>query len=285
MPHGYHHLNVEPAAPVQSAAAINNPSASALAWRWRLFALASALLDPILGLLACVPNVLAGVGDESRWCSPRRLRRGLIIILGGIEGPSIYQRRMAHGLLLGGWRGAVRVQRWNRGAVMGRQFVNLMSRAHHERESDAVVNLIRAHRRNHPDTPVGLLSLSGGCWIAVRALEKLAPRESIDRAVLLAAAISPVHDLSRAASGCRRGLTSVRGHGDAFYLGLGTSLLGTSDRRFGPSGGWLGWRHTPANVTEMAWRPQFIRLGYLGNHTSAAAQRFIAAEIAPLFTA
>jgi len=240
----------------------------------------AALLDPILGALANAPNLISGVRSDPRWDTPRRRERGLIIVLGGIEGPSAYQRYLASGLVLGRWRGAVQVHPWGGGIYPIRYFRNLMSPAHHERSADAVAAMIRAYRRDYPDAPVGLLALSGGCWVAVRTLERLGAEEPLQTTVLLAAAISPGYDLSAAASRCRRGLYTVRGPGDAVLLGLGTSLLGTSDRRWGPAGGWVGWRPARPGVIDRCWHPQFIRKGYLGNHTSVASRRFIAAEVA-----
>ncbi len=250
----------------------------------RLFALISAVLDPICGLLASMPNRIVGLGDTSRWNTPRRRRRGLVVILGGIEGPSIYQRCMAAGLLRGRWRGAVVVYPWNRGIPFIRELVNLMNRARNEVESDRVVELIRDYQREYPGRPAGILAQSGGCWIATRTLEKLRDSERVRSVVLLAPCISPYHDFSNAAAHCERGFVVVRAAGDAFFLGLGTSLLGTSDRRWGPAGAWLGWSNVPTGMIDLVWRPAWIRLRYYGNHTSSASPRFVASVIVPFFT-
>lgn len=250
--------------------------------KWRLFALLSALLDPLIGLLVCVPNVLMPAASAPRWNTPRRRRRGLIVILGGVEGPSVYQRRMAQGLLRGGWRGAVHIHPWGRGVPFVRQFRNLMSSAHHEAEAAAATRILIEYRREHASAPIGLLAMSGGCWIAVRAMEQLPQGVRVRAAVLIAPAISRGADFSRAMTRCER-MHAIRGPGDAFYLGLGTTLLGSSDRRHGPCGGWLGWRRTPAGFNDVSWRPEWRKLGYLGNHTSSAAVHFITAVVAPLF--
>jgi len=252
-------------------------------WYYKPLAAIFGLLDPIWGAFAAIPGWAIGIGPTDRWISTRRLQRGLIIVLGGIEGPSIYQRYMAWGLLRGRWRGAIQVARWNAGPPFFRVFPNLMSRAHHERQSDAVVAIIREYRARFAGRPVGILALSGGCWITVRALEKLASHEQVRSAVLLAPAISPVHDLTRAAARCERGLGVVRGPGDWFMLGLGTTLLGTSDRRHCAAAGLRGWDSPPQQVREVLWRPAWIRHWYQGNHTSAAAPQFIAEVVCPWF--
>src|SRR5262249_9070950 len=157
-----------------------------------------------------------------RWDSPRRRRRGLIIILGGVEGPSVYARAMAMGILRSGWRGAVHVYRWNAGIPLLRGFPNLMNPRHHRRCAPRLRWLLRDHRRNFGDTPILILAQSGGCSITVRALEKLDSDEAVLRAVLLGPSISSGYDPAKAAAACREGLVSIGGPGDYFFLGLGT---------------------------------------------------------------
>ena len=245
----------------------------------------AGLLDPLQGVLAGIPGWAMGVGRTDGWDTPQRRSRGLAIILGGIEGPSIHQRRMATGLLRGGWPGAVVVHPWNDGVPLWRCFTNLMSTAHQDRQADDLAALIRRHQRMHAGTRVCLLAQSGGCLVAVRALERLGESEQIHAAVLLAAAMSRGYDLSRAAANCAAGLFSIRGPADWFLLGLGTLLLGTSDRRFEAAAGWRGFRTIPAGFREITWRREWVRLGYLGNHISSGSPAFVAAVVAPLFTA
>jgi hypothetical protein len=240
--------------------------------------------DLVLGALGAILQVSYSARHDGRWATPRRSKRGLIVILGGIEGPSIYQRLMAGGLLRGGWRGAICVYRWNRGWPGIRVLQNLMSRAHHERESDAVRDLINAYRTDYPQAPVGILALSGGCWIAVRALEKLDPTDKVHAAVLLAPAISRHADLTRAASACATGLTLIRSPGDVLLLGIGTCLLGTSDRRLGPGCGLVGGHGDTAGVHDVVWRPAWVRWGYVGTHVTVASPCFIAHRVVHKYT-
>lgn len=241
----------------------------------------SVLLDPLGGLIAMLPSLLIGLGPTHRWDTPRRRRRGVIFILGGIEGPSLYARAMAVGLLRSRCRGAVVVHRWNAGIPFIRSARNLMSRAHHERCAAELAARIEAHRRDFPHTPVSLLGQSGGCWVIVRTLETLGPHRAVDRAVLLCPAISPGYDPSRAAAACRDGLVSIRGPGDLFMLGLGTSLFGTSDRRHTPAAGLVGWRRSARGFHDVTWRPSWLRTGYLGNHITSASPAFIRDIVGP----
>jgi len=240
-----------------------------------------ALLEPIFCLLTTWIGLLTGVGSTEGWDTPRRRRRGLIVILGGIEGPSLYARAIAVGILRSGWRGAVVVYRWNRGWPVVRAFPNLMDTALHERRAERLCAIGREHRQKHGDTHVGLIGHSGGCWIIVRALETLGREEAIGRAVLCAPAISPGYDATRAAAACRGGLAALGGPGDVFFLGLGTSVLGTSDRRWGPAAGLVGWRIRAAGFEDVRWRPAFARDWYVGNHVSVVSPAFVRRTVGP----
>lgn len=249
---------------------------------WNLLPLAAGLADPFVGLLGKMATIfwrprLPACADTSR-----RRARGLAVVLGGIEGPSFYNYSMAMGLLRGGFRGAVVRFSWNTGIFGIRSLTNLVSRRHHEHQSNRLIETILRHQREYPGTPVCLLAQSGGCWIMIRALEKLPAHDRVHAAVLLSPSISPAHDLRDAASKCVAGLSSIGAPGDYFFLGLGTLIFGTSDRVFSPSAGFVGWHHHPAGFTESRWHPAWARFGYFGNHTSASAARFIQRVIAPL---
>jgi hypothetical protein len=250
---------------------------------WNLIPLAGGLFDPFLGVLSAWREIFWNMQPDGRADSPKRRRRGLAVVLGGIEGPSRFNRAMSFGILTARYRGAVVRYNWNAGIPGLRSLVNLMSRSHHEKWSDRLVKLICEHKRSYPSAPISLLAQSGGCWITIRALEKLPSDVKISRAVLLAPSISPAHDPSHAAANCTHGLFSIGGPGDLLFLGLGTSIFGTSDRANGPAAGLIGWRHRPDGFTELRWRPEWTRLGYLGNHTSSGALRFVQRVVTPMF--
>ncbi len=258
-----------------------------------LIGLVGVLFDPLIGLAITLPHFFLFRTFLRRLDSPLRRRRGVVFVLGGIEGPSLAQIRVVLGLIRGGWRGAIRVVEWNRGFPIIRPIVNLASRARHERESDRLVDTIRAHRAAHPATTIGLVGQSGGCWVAVRALEKLAGAgEAVDAAVLIAPAISPRHDLRRAASGSRTRLVSVHSPFDWVMLGAGTTILGTADRRWGPAAGLVGWGNAAAGgcmrrelVQALTWQPSWARLGHFGGHCTSAAPGVVAKLLTPLIRA
>jgi len=250
---------------------------------WNIIPLVACLADPILGVLGKLLTIFWWPELPKGADSPRRRQRGLAIVVGGVEGPSIYNYWLGTGLLRGRYRGAVIRFHWNAGIFGIRSAVNLMSRRHHERQSDLLAQAIIDHLRTH-HSPVCLLAQSGGCFIVLRALEKLPEDIRVQTAVLLAPSTSPGYDLAPATRRCTSKLVSFGSLGDAIFLGLATLLLGTSDRVFSPSAGFVGWHANLPGFVECRWHPLWLRHGYWGNHISTSSPRFIADVVTQMLT-
>lgn len=249
---------------------------------WTAFAILSGLIDPLLGVFVKIASIFWWPRLPPKADTPRRRRRGLLLVLGGIEGPSPYNHAMACGVLRSGYRGSVTRFGWNRGVPFLRSLVNLMSRRHHQQQTERLVTRIVSYKFQYPNAPVNLIAQSGGCWIVLKALERLPPDVRVHSAILIAPSMSPEYDTALAASKCAHGLVSIGGPGDFFFLGLGTTLFGTSDRVHTPSAGWVGWHHHPLGFSEVRWHPSWVRHGYFGNHTSSSARAYIERVVAPL---
>lgn len=260
----------------------HDPGAKPYPFAWNLIPLLAGLIDPLLGVLGKLTTIFWWPRLPDRADSAKRRRRGLTLILGGIEGPSLYNYFMGLGLLRGRYRGAVVRFHWNAGVFGIRSLTNLVSTRHHERQSDLLVEAIVEHAGNYPGTPVCLMAQSGGCYITLRGLEKLPDGIGVQTSVLLAASISPGYDVTKAAAKCRRALVSVGCLGDFFFLGAGTLVFGTSDRVFSPSAGLVGWHHHPPRFVETRWHPSWLRFGYIGNHVSTSSPSFIRNVIASM---
>lgn len=261
-------------------ASLREPSPYPLAWN--LIPLLGGLVDFFMGVLGKVVAIFWCPGLPKKADSDRRRRRGVTFILGGIEGPSIYNYSIAMGILSGRYRGAVVRFDWNAGLFGLRSLVNLMSRRHHEKQSDRLAKRIVEHARAHPDSHISLVAQSGGCFVVIRALEKLPDDVTVHVAVLLAAATSPGYDITRAASRCNRAMISIGALGDFFFLGIGTMIFGTSDRVWSPSAGLVGWHYKHPRFIESRWHPSWTRLGYVGNHVTSSAAPFIRDVVTPL---
>ena len=249
---------------------------------WNVVPMVTGVVDPLQGVLTHVWEIFRHLRIPKRADTPTRRSRGLVLIAGGIEGPSPYSHAMCMGVLQSRWRGAVVRFNWNRGVPLLRSIRNLMSRKHHERQSDKLARQIFLQKQMHPEAPVHLIAQSGGCWIVIRALEKLPAETKIQTAVLLCPSISPGCDPTAAAAKCTHRLVSMGSPGDFFFLGIGTSIFGTSDRVHTPSAGFVGWHHHPPGFVEARWHPDFLRHGYVGNHVSTSQICFVRNVIAPM---
>jgi len=247
-----------------------------------LVAFICGLVDLPYGILAKLAHPCRDTSFFERVDTECRRRRGLIIILGGVEGPSIFNSQMAYGLVRGRVRAAIRRIDWNDGPFLMRSAINLMSPTHHQRQAQRVADAIIAYRQEYPNGRVSLIAQSGGCWIAVRAIELLPENLRISTCVLLASAISPGRDHAIAGARCTNRLYSFKSIADWFYLGFGTTVFGTSDRRHRPATGQVGMANTPPGVNEISWRPAWMRWGYVGNHTSSTSPAFVRSVVAPL---
>ena len=241
----------------------------------------AGLLDLPNGLFIRILSCCECGRLPARADSPRRRRRGLTIVLGGVEGPSFFSAQMVRGLLASGYRGAVMRVDWNDGIQFIRSITNLMNRSHHDRWAKRVAEIVAAYQREHPCAPISIVAQSGGCWIAVRTLELLPKNMRISTVALHAPAISPDYDLRPALANCTHALISVEAFGDFVILGLGTLIFGTADRRHTPAAGLVGFRNPPDKVVSMRWRPSWLNQHHFGNHTSSASFALIRDLIGP----
>jgi hypothetical protein len=143
---------------------------------------------------------------------------------------------------------------------------------------------------------VYLVGKSGGTGVIVRALENL-PDGAVDVAVLIAPAISPDYDLTRALRAVRREMVVFWSPLDLIVLGAGTKLFGTIDRVKTVSAGMVGFRPpgTPADGVEqraqydklrqVRWRPRMSSTGYLGGHVGPDSPAFLRKYVVPLLRA
>ncbi|MGB2987814.1 MAG: hypothetical protein WBE26_18250 [Phycisphaerae bacterium] len=141
-----------------------------------------------------------------------------------------------------------------------------------------------AFRRAHPQTAIHMLAFSGGAGIAVFACERLRGRCIVDALILACPALSPAYNLGPAMRAVKRcyALISRR---DKLILGLGTRIFGTTDRRFSPAAGLLGFR-LPAGISdddarayerlrEIYWLPSLKEEGHHGGHVGWGSVSFL----------
>ncbi len=140
--------------------------------------------------------------------------------------------------------------------------------------------------------PVYLVGKSGGCGVVLGALEAL-PENSVDRAILLAPAVSRTYNLAPALHAVRREIVVFYSPLDMVLLGAGTTLLGTVDRVRARGAGMNGFLPPPSldpdsrslyttKLRQIRWGWRMARTGYLGGHVGADSPWFLLQFVVPL---
>jgi len=233
------------------------------------------------------------------WCpgiehlaTPDRLERGLILVLPGIEGRGPVNLDLARGLADGGVTAAIEVFDWTTGST-ALALYHLRALERNRRVADEVARRIVEYQDQHPGRPVHLVGHSGGGGLAVLALEALPEGRTITSAVLLAPALSPRYDLTKALGRTERGIRHFHSRHDRLYLELGTRTFGTLDGHHATAAGAQGFRlpeGASAETTHLyatrlfqePYRREMAASWNLGQHTGATNRVFAAEWIAPL---
>ena len=256
---------------------------------------------PILGVAgrhalatACVLLLLtvAGCRLPKSIQTKQRYERGIVFVLPGIEGSSVWNRNIALGLDDGGVTSAIEIYDWTVG-VPGSLVVNLTLLERNQKQAQRLAEQITHYQDQHPHSPVHLVGHSGGAGIAVMALDALPEDRLVERAILLAPALSPAYDLSTALRRTRYGICNFFSSNDVGMLMVGTSLVGPMDREFGVSAGAIGFR-APRDASEedralyarllrqVRWAPRMKLAGADGSHLGWTSRQFAAEYLAPI---
>ncbi|MBI5764825.1 MAG: alpha/beta fold hydrolase [Planctomycetes bacterium] len=226
--------------------------------------------------------------------TPERMEKGLVLILPGIEGRSSWNYELARGLDDGGVGFGIEVYDWGT-VVPGGMLINLTDIERNRRVATELRDRIVTYRRAHPRRPVHLIGHSGGGGIAVLTTEMLPSEEPVSSVVLLAAAISPSHDLRAALSHSQYGIFNYYSPLDVVLLRAGTTVAGTIDREHGQSAGAVGFTR-PASLTEdeariynrklhqVQWSPEMRFAMNFGGHMDWTHRPFVKQYLAPLVT-
>lgn len=227
--------------------------------------------------------------------TPAQMRQGLVLVLPGIEGPSPFNVSIANGLREGGVEGAIEIFDWGTRAGPLTWWLHLTDHERNVEQARGLADEIRRYKRAHPEAPVDLVAHSGGAGIALLALEDLPRDMQVKSVVLLAAAVSPDYNLSRALNATQRGIWNFYSNLDVGFLGAGTLVFGTVDREHKVAAGAVGFdtsrsfgdpRHDPYNkLHQVAYRTGMAAAGHLGTHTGWSSPGFVREWLAPLIRA
>jgi pimeloyl-ACP methyl ester carboxylesterase len=220
---------------------------------------------------------------------PEGSESGLVLVADGVGGLDLCGTGLQHMVARAGLGHVVKVCPWGHG--FGRWYRDLTNVENHAARSAALADEVRAFRERSPGRPVFLVGKSGGTGMVVRTLERL-PEESVETAVLLAPAISPSYDLTRALRAVRRELVVFWSPLDVIVLGAGTGIFGTIDRVRGVSAGMVGFRVPEglddegraqyAKLRQVRWHPGMAKTFNLGGHVGPDNPAFLRKYVVPL---
>jgi hypothetical protein len=213
-------------------------------------------------------------------------RGPLLLHLPGIAGPRFCDNRMLAGLRGGGVKANFVIYDWTEDDS---GIHALQAYQRNRAEAQAVADLIAAHVSTDPRSPIYLTAHSGGTAIAIWALEGLPPQIKIQTLLLMAPAISPQYDLSKALRHVEGNTYVFTSTLDTVVLDTGTSLFGTMDGVRTPAAGLTGFVQPPGADPEMyrkmiqhPYDRDWIKYGDYGDHIGAMSRRFSQAILAPL---
>jgi pimeloyl-ACP methyl ester carboxylesterase len=238
---------------------------------------------PLASFMICMGNVPAQGPAK-----PASTPRGIVFVVGGIGGFDTMPLSARVFLPRAGLDHEIVNFVWTHG--WGRMFRDLQDTEHLLKKADELASLMRRQKEREPDRPIFLVAKSGGAGLALLAAERLPP-DSLQRLVLLSAAVSPTYDLRPALRAIRSQLVAFYSHNDQLILHWGTSTFGTIDRHFGPSAGLTGFRvprelipedlELYRKLVQIPWQPRMLRQGYVGTHSGTSMPAFLEAEVAP----
>ncbi len=231
--------------------------------------------------------VALAIGHRREAAMKAAAQKGAMLLhLPGIGGQLGIDRRMTAGLKDGGVKAKIVIYDWTEYDA-GIHALHAYDR--NQAEAEFAARLIVAHHEADPDSPIFLTGHSGGCAIATWALEKLPQGIVVDQVLLMAPALSPTYDLSKALRHVRGKMYCFTSTGDSLVLYTGTRMFGTMDGLHVEAAGYGGFV-MPAGADAQEYRKlvsepykeEWGRYGDWGDHIGPMARAFAEAVLAPL---
>lgn len=243
----------------------------------------------VLALLLPTSGCSSGL---SKYRTPERMEHGYIIVLPGIEGRSFFNANIVKGLAAGGVQSAIEVYDWTAGGPLLFP-VNLRAWDRNKRQARKIADKIIDYQDRYPGRPVHLVGHSGGGGLAVLAVEALPPTRRISGAILLAPALSPTYDLSRALRRSGSGFWNFYSPYDVGFLRAGTTVFGNIDGEHSSSAGAVAFtppwgmgeedrRLYRSKLHQQRYTHAMSASGHGGGHFGWADHEFVKDWLAPL---
>jgi pimeloyl-ACP methyl ester carboxylesterase len=202
---------------------------------------------------------------------------GTLFVVSGVNDTGLVSTGWSRGLRSAGLPHVIETFTWQQRRWWSYlTYADLWRVQYHHRQAEELADRIRAARATGP---VHVFAHSAGTAITAYALARLAPDETVCSAVFVASGLSSRFDLTPALNRCDAGILSVECATDFLTLGIGTSILGTCDRRWRPAAGLLGFR-APAHelayrkLHTLRWSLRHLKAGWIGGHIFSAVPGF-----------
>ena len=209
---------------------------------------------------------------------PASAPAAVLIHLPGIAGEMAIDRALTAGLVDAGVAADATIVDWT-GTDRGVPALTNVAR-HHEQAKLLAERLVAVSQAS-PGVPIVLTAHSGGTGIAIEALEQLPTDVKVRTLVLLASALSPEYDLTRALRHVGGRAISLYSEYDTIVLGTGTRTFGTYDRVRTDAAGYVGFTQPktadPAEYAKLAqysYDPAWQKFGNYGDHIGTTNRRF-----------
>ena len=209
-----------------------------------------------------------------------------LLHLPGIGGELPIDHDMTDGLKDAGWAGPITIYDWTEHDP---GLDALLARKRNEREAAKVAKMIEEKLAKDPTLKITITSHSAGTGIAIWALEKLPEGMKVEQVLLLASAISPDYDLSKALSHVRGKMYSFYSANDTLVLGAGTKMFGTVDGKNSVAAGLIGFTQPKgasdeeyAKLVQRPWLKQWMAFDNVGSHIGCMSELFGEKVLGPL---
>jgi hypothetical protein len=213
---------------------------------------------------------------------------GTVFIIGGVGGIDPLQSHAPRVLPAAGVPHRIVVFHWTHGKM--HTLKDLQDTPHLLARARELGALVMKTLECEPGRPVYLVGHSAGAALALAAAGELPPA-SIKRIILLSPSVSPHFNLCPALRATQCEIVSFHSCRDVLWLGLCTTVLGTSDGVHSCGAGKDGFALPPCceeeacclyrRLVQCSWRVENILHGVSGGHNGACGCRFLAHEIAP----
>lgn len=218
--------------------------------------------------------------------APAPASKPYVLHLPGVSGESIVDHTLREGLIAGGFDGPFEIYDWT---CHDPGIPALHNRTRNEEQARIVAERLTKQFRADPTRPIYVVCHSGGSGPATWALEKLPPDVKIACFVMLAPALSPTYDLSKALSHVTGTAYCFFSKDDDLVLGTGTKMFGTIDGVRCDAAGRVGFERPPmaderlyAKLVHKPYDTAWSRFGHVGGHVGCMGTPFVQAIVAPL---